>query len=375
MSEEGTIPSLRKELHRYPELSGEEQKTSDKIAGFLKGVEGLKIKRHVGGHGIIATKRYGPGQTIAFRAELDGLPIEEDGTHGHKSKIAGRSHACGHDGHMGILLRLLEKHEERKTAKGSLALIFQPAEETGQGARAMIETGVFENIKIDHCYALHNIPGSEMGVVYMREGTFACASVGLRIELAGKTAHAAHPEQAVNPLVAAGQLLTDILKIPEEEEIEGFALITAIALQSGDENFGTSPEKATLMFTLRADSTESLDQMVEKARSMVKLLEVRWRVLSEISLHEYFPATVNGAYASRLRSASDLASVDFRDLAEPFRWSEDFGQFGEVFPIAMFGLGSGEETAPLHASTYDFPDQLIDTGSEIFYQLYNSHFP
>jgi amidohydrolase len=374
MHGEDHITSFRKELHRHPELSGEEHHTSMKIAAFLQAIPNMEVQTGIGGFGILAKKVYGPGPTIAFRAELDGLPIAETSTHDHISQVQGHSHACGHDGHMSILLRLVEKLEKAEAHQGSLFLIYQPAEETGEGAQAMIDAAAFDELDIGFCYALHNIPGKDMGTVYMREDTFACASVGLRIDLKGRTAHAAHPEKALNPLPAASKLLKRILEIPAKKEIHGFALATPISLQSGDENYGTSPERAALMFTLRAAFSNSLDEMVEQIRAMVEEVGQRESLEVKCTLHEYFPATVNHAHSIRLQKVCENIDVPWDVLDEPFRWSEDFGRFGKVFPIAMFGLGSGMETSALHAPDYDFPDELIEIGSDIFYQLYKSHF-
>lgn len=321
----------------------------------------------------MAIKKYGPGPFIAFRTELDGLPIQEANQTIHASQEAGKSHACGHDGHMAILLDLLRKTENSGFDSGQLMLIFQPAEETGLGAARMIKHEVFKRNQVDFCYALHNIPGLEKGVVFSKEGSFACASVGLHVELNGKTAHAAHPEDAINPIYAAMELTKKIGGLPDSTSIEGFALTTPIALLSGDKNFGTSPEKAVVMITLRAASTDDLNWMMREAEKIVHDIEKSHGIKANISFHEYFPAVENSAHILRIDEACLQAKVPHQSLDVPFRWSEDFSQFSNLFPIAMFGLGAGSDCPPLHASNYDFPDDLIDVGSSVFLELFKQH--
>ncbi len=366
---------IRKNIHRHPELSGDESKTATLIRDLLRRVDGMKIHTDIGGHGLVAVKKYGEGSTIAFRAELDGLPIQEERSSDYRSEWEGKSHACGHDGHMCILLELLEKLESAKTASGSLVLIFQPAEETGKGAMGMIDTDFFEGLSIDFCYALHNIPGLPKSEVFAKEISFACASAGMRLEITGKTAHAAHPEDARNPLLAAAKALQMISKLPEDESISGFTLATSIALQSGDENYGTSPEKALLLMTLRAAANTDLHVMMEKVKDIASQIASEDGVECGLSFHEYFPATENDAHLKHLEHACNGADIPFHLLEKPFRWSEDFGHFSKCFPTAMFGLGSGKDCPPLHASTYDFPDELIDTGSAVFLELFKHHNP
>ncbi len=318
-------------------------------------------------------KKYGPGPVIAFRAELDALPIKEDNQIDHVSRKEGVSHACGHDGHMAILLDLLRKIESLDLNEGQLMLIFQPSEETGVGAAQMIKHNVFNEIQVDFCYALHNIPGYEKGIVYSKEGSFACASVGLHVELVGKTAHAAHPEDAVNPLFAGMEFLKRMGDLPKAKELKGFSLTTPVAFQAGEKNFGTSPEKAIVMVTLRAAFTKDLKWMMKEVESIISGIEISHSVKSKMSFHEYFPAVENSDHSKRLADSCVTANVIYAPLDEPFRWSEDFSQFSKLFPIAMFGLGAGKDCPPLHASNYDFPDDLIDIGSAVFLELFKKH--
>lgn len=367
------IEEIRKYLHQNPELSREETHTSDFAASFFKNIGGYTIKRKAGMHGIIASKTFGEGPSIAFRAELDALPILEQSDSDFKSKYKGVSHACGHDGHLSILLQLARKLESRPPESGTVFFLLQSAEETGEGARAMVKSKPFSEVKIDTCYALHNIPGEKMGTVLSKTGSFACASVGCSVKIDGKTAHAAHPEDAINPLDIGIELLSAIKKLPNASEVKDFALATSISFNSGEKAFGTSPASGEFRVTLRAAKTEELDHMMSEIKKTVKAKSEESRAGIEVEFKRYFPSTMNADLLDRLKKAAQKANTSFVEMEAPFRWSEDFSQFSEAFPILMFGLGSGEDTPPLHAPSYNFPDALLDTGSEIFYQLFLNH--
>lgn len=366
------IQDIRKYLHQNPELSREETHTSDFIAGFFAELNGYTLTRNLGYHGLIATRKFGDGPSIAFRAELDALPILEKSKGELVSQKSGVSHACGHDGHMSILLNLARKLEENPPTSGTVHFLFQSAEETGEGAEAMVKTDKLSDLNIDYCFALHNIPGLELGTVHSKVGSFACASVGFTAKIDGKTAHAAHPEDAINPLEIAIELLAEVKKLPKNEHVKNFALTTSISLNSGEKAFGTSPANAELRVTMRAALTEDLDFMMDQTKKLAQDLAVNTGAKIAIEFQEYFPATMNADLLNPLREACKKAQVPFMEMEKPFRWSEDFSQFSKCFPILMFGLGSGQDTPPLHAPTYNFPDALLETGAEVFYHLFQN---
>src|SRR5690554_4953889 len=244
------IKNIRQSLHQNPEISREERNTASEIAKYFEACRGYTVIRNLGYHSLVAYKKFGDGPGVAFRAELDALPIREKSDLVYRSTNSNTSHACGHDGHMAILLALANYLKENPPNRGSIYFIFQSAEETGEGAKAMLQTPEFQDLKIDFCYALHNIPGKEKGIVISKTGSFACASVGVSIEIMGKSAHAAHPESAINPLELAIELWSQIKSLPENRQSNDFALATIIALHAGEKSFGTSPANARLLVTL-----------------------------------------------------------------------------------------------------------------------------
>ena len=365
---------LRHQLHRRPETAGEEEKTAAAIRSYILENHGdFEIVSDIGGHGIWAKKSFGPGPEIALRAELDALSIRQADGANPRSEVEGKAHLCGHDGHMTMVLDAARKIEESKPEKGTLHLLFQPAEETGEGAQAMLDSGKLQTLDPEVMYALHNIPGYPIGRVLGRDGTFACGSVGVRIDLAGRVAHAAHPEDAANPLTAAAHLMQDLLDMAGGKDFGGFVLATPVGLVSGDGGFGTSPAEARLTLTYRAARADDLKRMMEETEKRVSESAETLGIKGQCTFEEYFPITENPALTDGLKAACGRGGLEFEALKNPFRWSEDFGRFGERFKTYMFGLGSGISQPALHAPDYAFPDELIDAGSSVFYELFKSH--
>lgn len=366
------IMDLRRALHSSPEISGEEYHTAQTILRFIEErFNGFEVIPGLGGEGIVAKKKYGEGPEIAFRAELDGLPINEENEIPYRSKISGMSHACGHDGHMSILLRTARLIDKANFTKGTLTLLFQPAEENGKGAMAMLKDPKFDFFRPHVLYALHNIPGKPMGTVYSKKGTFACGSVGVRLHIFGKTAHAAHPEDAVNPILLSDGFLKSMASI--SSETKGFSLVTPISLISGEETFGTTPESSTVLLTLRAELSHDLEFMMKETQRIAEEMEGAEGVRTILSFEEFFPVTENRAFLPELEAACKSIGHPLVEMDEPNRWSEDFGHFASRGPTHMFGLGAGELTSPLHSSSYDFPENLIEIGAEIFFELFALH--
>ena len=263
---------LRKDLHSNPELAGEEKNTSDKINNFIGRFYPDEIITELGGHGLaFIFKGKEKGKTILFRSELDALPISEQNDFEYKSSIENVSHKCGHDGHMTILCGLASTIKNNKPDKGKVVLLFQPAEETGKGAEAVLEDKKFEQIKPDYVFALHNLPGYPAGSVVIKDGTFASASKGMIIKLHGKTSHASEPENGITPTPAVASIIQRLPLVPNEIKKENhFCLITIIYARIGDVAFGTTPGYAEIMATLRSYHDEDMNYITEECKKIVK---------------------------------------------------------------------------------------------------------
>ena len=360
---------LRQTLHQFPETALEETQTARRILEFFRPLVPDQTLEKLGGTGLAFVFRGAkPGKRLLFRCELDGLPIADLKKSDHQSQIPGKGHLCGHDGHMAILCGLGEKLSQNRPESGEVVLLFQPAEETGDGAKAVLLDSRFEQIKSDFAFALHNLPGYPLHQVVMRKGTFAAGSTGMTISLTGKTSHSAHPEAGINPVQGLAKLIQELPKLPHEAE--GFALLTLIHAELGSLAFGTSAGKGSLSMTLRAFDQQDLDQLIEKVEEKARIIAKSERLEVEFSFVEQFAMSVNDPdlYAAVERAARNL---DLSIFVKPdsFRWSEDFGLFSQVCPSFLFGLGAGENCPQLHEGTYDFPDELIETGVGMFWEI------
>jgi amidohydrolase len=369
-----SLIALRHRLHQFPEVAGEERQTTNRILEFFLSLKVDQIFEKLGGTGLaFVFKGKKEGKRILFRCELDALPIADLKKSDHRSMIPGKGHLCGHDGHMAILCGLGEKLAQNRPETGEVVLLFQPAEETGDGARAVLTDPRFERIRPDVAFALHNLPGYPMHQIVMRKGTFAAGSTGMTISLTGKTSHSAHPEAGINPAQALARLIQDLPNLTQEAN--GFALLTLIHAELGSLAFGTSAGKASLSMTLRAFNQQNLDNLIEKVKAKAKNVAEKERLQVDFGFVEQFAVSVNDADLYPLvEKVANSLDLSIFEKPEPFRWSEDFGLFSQICPSFLFGLGAGETCPQLHEGTYDFPDELIKSGVEMFEGIWRSGF-
>ncbi len=365
---EEQLRALRRQLHAHPELSGQEAGTAAFLREFLVDCNPRRILEGLGGHGLVAifgAPDHAPGPAVMLRAELDALPIQEHGTVPHASGRPGVAHLCGHDGHMAMLCGAALALRERPPRRGQVLLLFQPAEETGEGAHRVVSDPRWETLDVDYAFAIHNLPRHPLGQVLLREGAFTAGSVGLIVRLRGRTAHAAYPEQGLSPANALSRLVPALAALPADLERRGdLALVTVVHARLGDVAFGTTPGEAAVMATLRADREDVLADMRERAMALARAEAQSEGLSCEFEWVEEFPVTENDAVAvAAAERAARACGLEISAPTEsPFRWSEDFGWFTRSSPGALIGLGSGVEQPVLHAPDYDFPDPLTPVG-------------
>lgn len=361
---------LRHSLHQNPELSGNELNTARTISEFLRDCNADEVMDNIGGHGVIGiwngSKK---GSTILLRAELDALPIQEINDLPYASDEPGISHKCGHDGHMTILCGVASKLASQKPA-GDVILLFQPAEETGQGAQAVMSDERFQALDIDYAFALHNLPKRKKGSILCKNNSFCAASTGMKIKLTGKTAHASQPQTGNNPAMATAQMMFCFDRILETTEFNNKTLITLTHTIIGEESFGVSAGHAEVWLTLRAFESYDFDLLKLLLEREVKHIASKYHLGIELSYHESFEATENhNEGVNIVKSVAAEYSLPYKSMRKPNPWSEDFGLFLKNVKGAMFGLGSGKKTPNLHNPDYDFPDELIKTGSQMFWGI------
>lgn len=368
--------TLRHHLHQHPELSGSESETAKRINNFIANYNPDKVYTGIGGTGLAVVfdgKAPDTGPTILFRAELDALPIAATNVGlAYTSVKEGIGHKCGHDGHMTILAGLGALLHQKKPDRGKVVLLFQPAEETGAGAWAILQDEVFKkHISPDYVFGLHNLPGWPKYQVIVKDNVFAAASTGMIVELEGKPSHAAEPENGTNP----GEAMAEIIQafngiISQKHHFQDLTLLTVIHARLGEIAFGTNPGFATVMATLRSYQPHDLQKLKNLATSAVQQIAAMHGLKHSIEFVEEFPATINHRQEVQyVREAAQALELPLADAVQPFRWSEDFGHFTATYKGAFFGLGAGSEQPQLHHSDYDFPDDLIPTGANLFYAI------
>ncbi|PLX04120.1 MAG: amidohydrolase [Marinilabiliales bacterium] len=367
------LKKIRKYLHKYPELSGQESETSIYITKQLQKL-GLSDIEKIGGNGIIAKTGTNEGISVLFRADIDALPIQEDTSNDNHSAHDSVMHACGHDGHTTILLGLAEKIMKNPPKKGNVYLLFQPAEETGMGAEQVINDKKWEKYSPDFSFALHNIPGFPLHSILIKEEGFASASKGVVFKLKGKTSHAAEPEFGINPAVAVSKIIAAFEQIKEQTKLfRDKILLTFINIQLGEIAFGTSAGYAEVRVTIRAFNNQDIELLSKLCSQIATRIAEDEKLEIDIEFVEEFPATINHKEnVHAIIQAAEENKLEQIKLDSAFKWSEDFGHFGFISKAAMFGLGAGEKHPALHNPDYDFPDELIESGVNMFYSIYKN---
>jgi len=364
--------ALRRELHRYPEVSGAEGRTAGRIGTALSEHPPDRLLTGLGGHGVAAVyDGAAPGPTVLFRCELDALPIRETGSADHRSTVPDTGHLCGHDGHMAILAGLARLLARCRPTRGRAVLLFQPAEETGAGARAVLDDPRFETVAPQYAFSLHNMPGVPLGRVSLAAGPVNCASRGLALTLTGTTAHASQPETGISPMPALARLMPRLAELSHGDTADrDFALVTLTHARMGEAAFGIAPGEATLFATLRTLTDDRMAALCDRARALSDTVAAECGLTVRRNYHDIFPHCENDAEATRIIAAAlDGLGIPHDATGLPWRPSEDFGRFGHRARSAMLFLGAGTDTPALHNPDYDFPDDLIPAGIRIFERI------
>lgn len=365
---------IRHHLHQHPELSGEEFQTSAFVEAKLREIGVEKIHKNFSKTALLAEiGSSNATKTILFRAELDALPIQEINEDlKYKSKSNGIAHKCGHDGHMTILLGLAQKIITQNLKSSRVLLLFQASEENGKGAKEVLDSKIFKNFDIDFVFALHNVPGFPMGSIISKPEIFTPSVESLDIQLLGKTSHAGMPEKGINPALVLAKLIRFFEELHQPDKTkENYFLSSPICISMGEKAYGTTPGEAEISYTFRAFDHSFFESQKKKIEeTSQKIIAEMIGLKSEFIWKEAFAANKNDKQAYQwIKKAAEENKLEFREKEFPFDWGEDFGLFTQNYPGAMFGLGAGKNHPELHNPDYDFPDELLEIGINMFHSL------
>jgi len=363
------LKRLRHELHQNPELSNRESGTALRLNTFLTNHKPDDLLTNIGGEGLLAVYcGTEPGPDILFRADMDALPIMETNSISYKSSTDGVAHLCGHDGHMAILSGLAVHLSKHRPKRGRALLLYQPAEETGEGAFRALQDIRKQDFNPEYAFALHNLPRYPKGSMLYIQETFAAASKGLLVKMHGKSSHAAEPEKGLSPALTVARTIEGLVHLSKSVGLfKGFVLLTVVYAKLGDVAFGTTPGYAEVGATLRSFSNEDMQLLTALSEELIRKVASEQNITVEISYTDDFPATVNDADAvACLTRSANKYEIPVVMLEHPNRWSEDFAHFTLACKGAIVGLGAGVNHPDLHRTDYDFPDDIIEPGVNLF---------
>lgn len=367
-----SLVALRKDLHQHPELSGEEKQTAKRIQDFLTSNGATDIITNIGGNGFAAVITFSSeGPVIAIRCEIDALPIDEVNEFAHRSLFKGVSHKCGHDGHTAIVSGLVFWLKQQSFRLGKVILLFQPAEEIGTGAEAVLKDTRFLQLNPDYIFALHNLPGEEVNTIIQIHNVFSATVQSMSIHLNGKIAHASEPENGINPAIAIAELIQafDKLNLPNTADA-AFTLLTPVYINLGEKAYGISAGEGELHYTFRTWTEKEMQKLKANLQGIISEVCKKHLLQFSINWFDYFPAVVNDDECNTLiAQAANTHGLRTVIKPTPIKWGDDFGWFSKKYKTGFFGLGAGLTTPALHHNDYDFPDELISTGVKMFTEI------
>ncbi len=369
------LTALRRDLHAHPELGFNEHRTADIVADFLTALN-IEVHRGIGKTGVVGVMRRGTSsRTIGLRADMDALPMDDAGTQSWKSVYAGRCHACGHDGHITMLLGAARKLAASPNFDGTVVFIFQPAEEGLGGARAMIEAGLFSRFPCDAVYAIHNWPELPLGTAQTRAGAIMAAADRFDITVNGGGGHAAQPHLSADTLLATSELVVQLNTIVARAVDPCQPALLTVTRIEGGFSHNMIPASATVTGTVRTFAPAVQDTIEKRLREMAEHVTAAHGLQATVAYNRYYPATINSAAeAQTALDAAGRAGLRASVAASPALTSEDFSFMLAALPGAYLWLGSGD-SRPLHHSAYDFNDAVIPYGVAWFCEVVRTTLP
>ena len=370
----------RRTLHMNPELGFEEVETAKLVAGYLEKF-GLQVKTGMAKTGVIGLLKGGkPGKTVAIRADMDALPIEEANQVPYRSKVKGKMHACGHDGHVTILLGVARLFSSmRNQVQGNIKWIFQPAEEGGGGGRVLTEEGVLENPKVDAIFGAHLFPDLKIGKVGIHEKEGLAATDRFVIKMIGRGAHGAYPHLSRDPILAAGHLITQIHSIVSRNINPLDSAVVTIGKVSGGTAFNIIPDETEILGTVRSLNQKVREELKSRMEQVTQGVAKSFGVDAHFDFQYGYPALVNDPEMSRLVAAACAKGIGNENVEfiRPSMGGEDFAYYLEKVPGSFFRLGCRNEAKgivnPFHSSRFDIDEDVLPFGVEMFARIIDEY--
>jgi amidohydrolase len=367
------VAGWRRHLHANPELGYDVFETARFVAEKLAAFGCDEVATGIGRTGVVGVikGRLGDGGTVGLRADMDALPIKEATGKPHASRNQGKMHACGHDGHSAMLLGAAKYLAETRNFPGSVAVIFQPAEEGGAGGLAMVRDGMMDRFGINKVFGMHNMPGLPVGNFAIRPGPIMAATAEFTITVKGHGGHAAQPHRAIDPIMAASQLVVALQTIVSRNTDPVDALVVTVTKFHAGEAYNVIPEHAEIAGTVRTLRGHVATAAHERMKAICDGVAATFGVTIAMNYHPNYPVTVNDPEETAF--ASDIAAEIAGDpnverSTQPLMGGEDFSYMLETRPGAFIFIGNGE-SANLHHPAYDFNDEVIPHGVSYWVKL------
>ena len=371
----------RRDIHQHPELKFEENRTADLVAAKLEEF-GIEIHRGLAKTGVVGTISNGDGPSIGLRADMDALPLEEKNTFKHASSNPGKMHACGHDGHTAMLLGAAKHLASSKNFKGTVNFIFQPAEEGGGGGELMIKEGLFEMFPIDSVYGLHNWPGMPAGIFGVGSGPIMASVDTFDLTINGRGGHAAMPDQCIDPILIASQVVSALQSIPSRNTHPVDSVVISVTQIHAGDAYNVIPDSVQMHGTVRTFQPETRKEI---SSSMLRVAEgvcAAYGGTCELNYMSGYPATINSVVETEISAKAVVDLLGEENIIRnptPSMGAEDFSYMLEARPGCYvwlgIGPGKGEGGCMLHSSRYDFNDDVLPIGASYWVKLVENELP
>ncbi|KZL20657.1 putative hydrolase YxeP [Pseudovibrio axinellae] len=375
------ITAWRRDIHEHPEVLYETHRTSAKVAKILQEIGVDEVATgigHTGVVGVIKGRNGGAGKSIALRADMDALPMSEETGKEYASQHEGAMHACGHDGHTAMLLGTAKYLAETRNFDGTVILVFQPAEEGGAGAKAMMDDGLFTRWQVDEIYGLHNLPGTPIDQFETRSGALMASTDEFTITIKGVGGHAAYPHKTIDPVVVGSQVVSALQSITSRNVGPLESSVVSVTFFNAGTAYNIIPDSAKLGGTIRTLNQDVRTQVAERVRQVVDGVCAAHGAGVDFDFKDGYPTTTNHPDQTKFATkiAAEIAgSVEKVDSnAEPTMGGEDFAYYLEEKPGAFMFMGNGD-SAGLHHPKYDFNDEAIPYGCSYFIKLIETAMP